>query len=611
MTTIIAVIIIWVIAPFAELGIILGLTASNSRYKKRIQELTGTIPVREPVTCKGYDLREASTYHYSYRREETSTGTDEKQTGEGKAEADCGSEAGSGMGTGLRATRLSNFSDYIQNNLGSIALVIGVILVALSGLIFATTRWQVLSELSKTLLVFAASGLFFGASVMAERSFGIRRTGNAFYTLGSVFLCLTVTAAAYFQLLGPRFTLEEENRWLVLWAGSMVLEGALIAGLRRFHDRIYSQAVLWTLSASLCFLAKNFGAEQNELMGVMACMGAGLSVWQNRRRKEALGSFLPVHFTLFCIVSLLVVLSPVGLSSIFWVLCLLFSWDTLGGCVIGFGILGALALVCSSIFEPRLQRNAWRISDLEQAGIYSLAGVYSLAGLLKDRFIVRITAVCLWFAAVQLYLLWKRRQESVSRLWEACGLTALVLGVIGTEGNREWLFFYLLFIGVYGLRYGQIPKWRKAACTISACFFAAAFWEQPFIHWPQVIRLECLLLPAALLLWAMGRIWGRTKTVEDIQTLGYTLCLVILGFDGIRTALVWDALILEGICLAVFLWAQVKKSIRWVRISGSMILMVAVFMTRAFWLSISWWLYLLAAGIGLILFAAVREQKHH
>lgn len=99
--------------------------------------------------------------------------------------------------------------------------------------------------------------------------------------------------------------------------------------------------------------------------------------------------------------------------------------------------------------------------------------------------------------------------------------------------------------------------------------------------------------------------------MENIQTLGYTLCLVALGFDGIWTGLVWDALILEGICLAVFLRAQVKKSLRWVRISGSMILLVALFMTRAFWLSISWWLYLLAAGIGLILFAAVGEKKHH
>ena len=36
---------------------------------------------------------------------------------------------------------------------------------------------------------------------------------------------------------------------------------------------------------------------------------------------------------------------------------------------------------------------------------------------------------------------------------------------------------------------------------------------------------------------------------------------------------------------------------------------VVVYMTRDFWLSIAWWVYLLTAGIGLITFAAVREKR--
>lgn len=249
--------------------------------------------------------------------------------------------------------------------------------------------------------------------------------------------------------------------------------------------------------------------------------------------------------------------------------------------------------------------------------MYSLAGVYSLAGLATEQFIFRITVVCLWFSAVQLYLLWKESRGSqekesggISWIWEACGLTALVLGTAGTEGSREWLFFYLVCFAGYTLRFSRISRFRKGAFTLSAGLWAAAFWEQPFILWPEVIRMECTLLPVPLLLWAIGKIWGQTKAVNDLQTFGYTVCLVILGLNGIWTGVVWNALILEGICLAIFFWAQTKQALRWVRISGIIILLAALFMTRAFWLSISWWLYLLAAGIGLIVFAAVREKKH-
>ena len=72
-----------------------------------------------------------------------------------------------------------------------------------------------------------------------------------------------------------------------------------------------------------------------------------------------------------------------------------------------------------------------------------------------------------------------------------------------------------------------------------------------------------------------------------------------------------DALILEAICLAVFLWAHIGKCTRWIRISGIIIITVALYMTKDFWLSLSWWIYLLAAGLGLILFAAVNEMKKH
>ncbi|MCI9638127.1 MAG: hypothetical protein HFG77_17410, partial [Hungatella sp.] len=43
--------------------------------------------------------------------------------------------------------------------------------------------------------------------------------------------------------------------------------------------------------------------------------------------------------------------------------------------------------------------------------------------------------------------------------------------------------------------------------------------------------------------------------------------------------------------------------------SVSLMLLVVIFLTRDFWLSLSWWVYLLAAGATFLLFAAVLEKK--
>ena len=128
------------------------------------------------------------------------------------------------------------------------------------------------------------------------------------------------------------------------------------------------------------------------------------------------------------------------------------------------------------------------------------------------------------------------------------------------------------------------------------------------------------LIPAAVFLWGLGPIWRETgetdiegavrpQGLRQLQTVGYVICLLILCPDAWMTVDVVNARILEGLCLAVFMWAQAAKNRLWVRISGTMIVVIALYMTKGFWLSISWWVYLLAAGIGLIVFAAVNEKK--
>lgn len=84
--------------------------------------------------------------------------------------------------------------------------------------------------------------------------------------------------------------------------------------------------------------------------------------------------------------------------------------------------------------------------------------------------------------------------------------------------------------------------------------------------------------------------------------------LPVPGGHGIG-CLIYRIRMLEAVNLAVFLLAHMRKCMRWIRISGIIMILVALYMTKDFWLSLSWWVYLLAAGLGLIVFAAVNEMK--
>ncbi len=197
------------------------------------------------------------------------------------------------------------------------------------------------------------------------------------------------------------------------------------------------------------------------------------------------------------------------------------------------------------------------------------------------------------------------------------------MAVGGRDGMLRFLYWILL-IG-YFLQYGIVKPWKAAAWSGAALMGIFAFWSQPFIEWPALLELEIHLLPIVLYLWGMGMLWRKKeyglikgqeqktvkgKWVDRLQTAGYLMCLLVLCTDAWIQQDVANALILEGICLIVLLWALVKRCKRWVRIAAAVLVLVALYMTKGFWLSISWWVYLLTAGIGLILFAAVSERKN-
>lgn len=743
--SVVVILLVWFIAPIGELAVIIGLLVSNDRHKRRIRELeqaglrrtmaggsrewqreapgSGRISEREP---------ESEMPENTWRREPEPL-EEAAWTGPQVLRVLSDQESDQDRGQDQNQNQGRGHGRGVSGSLGVLSLILGVIFIVLAGLIFATTTWQVLPDTGKVFLVLAGSALFFGVSLMAEKLFHIHKTANAFYVLGSAFLFLTVLAAAYFELLGPGFILDKENRWKVLWVGSLVLEAALFTGLKRFHDRIYTQASLWGTSVSMFFLAKAFSVTWGGFVSMMAVYASLLIIIRKFLENEQRGgrenlriiladgfcSFALIQFWVFggitaarglfadgllaaevCMgescgfldeVSLFSFTLP-GLAAMaalmtgLWVLkreragsldSWLLRFLAVEAAVYGAGLASddstgrmlIINLIFLGIYGVRRQRDE---REDEKISLFwdicgCLAMMVTAAGFCNDQnpgpeglagCLGAFLGYYLWFyrgsrqwphllAAISLlpvpFAAWSRLGLTFDQLgfgvaavllisgiaaryftpilkedhrvqggWRADWfqiLSIFVLLAMTAIGDDRWRFAYTLLAALHFCQYRDVEIFRKPALSASACLLAAAFWQQPFISWPQVLELEMTLLPAACLIRTIGAVWGKNPWLRAMQTLGYMTCLFLLCRDTFLSGQVTDALIAEGICLAIFLRAMVKKNMLWARTSVALMLLVVIFLTRDFWLSLSWWIYLLAAGAGLITFAAFMEKK--
>lgn len=321
------ILVVWLIAPFAELAVIVGLCVENDKRKRRLRELEEEL--RKYGCLEPEELAEAEKKFI--RQPEELAGVEKKPIGQPErvavSEENC---------TGQAQQHMEQLNDRIASvkvkserpkgsSMGILALLAGMVFVVLAGLVFATTAWQILSNPTKVYLVLAFSAMFFGVSFVAEKRLHIHKTGNALYVLGSIFLFLSVLAAAYFQLLGPEYVLVGQNRWRVLWLGSLLTVAMLFGGVRQFRDRLYTRVCFWGMTVSMTFWALAHGLNRGgEWLSVMMgyawllMMGKWLLERQRTKRKEAafrlpvggpgiellreeFSWFAPVHFWFFSV----------------------------------------------------------------------------------------------------------------------------------------------------------------------------------------------------------------------------------------------------------------------------------------------------------------------
>jgi hypothetical protein len=191
-------------------------------------------------------------------------------------------------------------------------LILGVILLFIGGLVFGTSNWSSMNNLVKVIMVSLVSVVFFTISFAADKYFKINKTAFAFLTLGSLFLPISLISIAFFELLGPVFSLYGEGKYAFGFISSIICLSLYTYIAAKYKHRLFVWFSYLTATISAAFLlALTYLPSDFFYLGMMLYNALLLFAYYKLKNHERWALFtkeLPIYAQLNLVVSTLLML---------------------------------------------------------------------------------------------------------------------------------------------------------------------------------------------------------------------------------------------------------------------------------------------------------------
>ena len=133
---------------------------------------------------------------------------------------------------------------------------VGVILVFVAGLIFATSMWKIMPPVAKVLTLLLAAAFFVSVALILEKKLKLREASITMYVLGSAFTSLISIAIGYFAWFGKSFSLGSSSRYLVISVSLWILSAMLYSGYRLYKGNVFTIIAFLTSLPAFALLAR-------------------------------------------------------------------------------------------------------------------------------------------------------------------------------------------------------------------------------------------------------------------------------------------------------------------------------------------------------------------
>ncbi|MHC1685395.1 MAG: hypothetical protein AB6733_21050 [Clostridiaceae bacterium] len=349
----------------------------------------------------------------------------------------------------------------------TLILILGVSFILLSGLILATSTWDLLNNGFKTILLTLVTLFFFGTSLFAEKVLKIEKTSFAFWALGSLLLPIMILSIGYFKLFGNYLSLFGDGKYILGIIGTTICLAVYVLSALRYKNRLFVWFSFITFSIKMIFLVSLFKPSIDIFYFAIAIFnGLLLLSYYKLKAKESLTLFLK-EMPLFVQGNLIVT-----------TLFMFFQFNNPN--VYGFNLILTALLYLFIVFSQGPKEYSYVFSALFIYGIYQIVEHTPLASI--DILIFPLTAFI--FVIIELYT---KNQETLKRIFNyisafisLCSFIYIIFKGFSTEYSHFIVLISYLFITLNYVYISYTVK-NKIIGAAVPLFLTASLYEFYFL----------------------------------------------------------------------------------------------------------------------------------
>ena len=132
-----------------------------------------------------------------------------------------------------------------------ILLKLGVGMVFLSGILFATTSWKTISDLTKAIALLVAGTLFLGLSTYTEKKLNLKKSAYMYWMLSMSFYILTIVGLLYLGVYSSYLTYNGSGSDLAYCITFLSIAGFTYATYLKYAKRYFAFASYASIFAAI------------------------------------------------------------------------------------------------------------------------------------------------------------------------------------------------------------------------------------------------------------------------------------------------------------------------------------------------------------------------
>lgn len=503
-----------------------------------------------------------------------------------------------------------------KNQISTLLLVVGVIFILIAGSIFVTSAWKHLSETGKQMiLTCVVAGLYVvtwklrekGILTKAEHAlYYLASAGTGFITVSFLGGWDTVNGYIDYIAISNSFNNADRAMWGLFAAGIGI-------AYRFFKERkVWDFGILTAILTVMFFLV--FDASVNDLAGVIPLAALTLLVTFRYKETGHIGYRIAQSIGL--------------LATNTYFVCELyrFMYDgSFDGDVFKWWLFAAF--IIDIILMVLLERVELTTMVLAIGWLSVLCQIFEGFETWKHDNVHLYSLVPYGaVAAISLGIMWYReREDKYVKLAVIHGLMVLLEISLFALAKTEWfhslswdvlylaamassVMFAFIFASVDSVLVNDTAKRIMKTFTLFFGELAALFLMATLDLDYFAVEVGSLFFGAGIVL--LGIIWyDKAKGIRKAQFILTCVTLFVLLLHNLEVEEL-ACLMFLGIAGIVMLVAAALKNHReYVIASSATLSLLALYLTREFWLSIEWWVYLFIAGVVLVGIAIKKEKE--